>query len=320
MNPIQISVVPAKPAFFNAARVAALQGHLRQHLLNHRTSPSSKPVPPYLFVFEPAPIYSIGRSQPKLSMLQSHALKSDLKVWSRRSDYAAEREDREPELQEHDCQPEVVSSATRDVSMYYGPGQLRLWTAADLKSTPSLDLKGEDYEGAIGSVTIKLLRDMYGLNLFHRPGSGIWTDSTHFKEQRQIADISVQNDDDIVTGGVTLNLDIPVSGGEEVNPWARLAGDEFVGEGVQFHRTTSVAAELGDDGHVLGRRPDLDMDLVMRLLGQSVAHELGMGETDIVSPEEAFGDDWMELGQRKGGIWGDIAGLVGFNIVLALFD
>jgi lipoyl(octanoyl) transferase len=90
--------------------------------------------------------------------------------------------------------------------------------------------------------TQRLLAELFAVETYTNPDEpGVWV--TTSGQPRKIAAMGVHHRRYVTALGIALNVDIPVTGSEDVNPWAR-----FVPCGLEGKLVTSVAAETGAKG------------------------------------------------------------------------
>ncbi|KAK7994482.1 hypothetical protein PG991_016070 [Apiospora marii] len=319
-------------------RITALHRALRHHVSdNHRnpptpsadstsTAPSS---PAFLLAFEPAPSYKVPRAK------DEDKVRSDLQQALRAPRLSEELQ----ASGERILKPDVLFS-DHERAVYRGPGMMALWPILDGRSPTLSRLRDQDAEKALANAAIAFLSRLYGDRglgqVTHRPGLGLWVDSKHFREARQIAGIEVfprrdpeleeteeetEADSGPVSCRIDINLDVPVQGPSETNPWTRL-GDMGLGG----QDTTSVAAELSvTDKH--SHREPMVTESAMEELGAAFATELGLEKSLLVGPEEAFGEDWRQMGYEepvqdpsKRSWLADTLTLVGASAIFGFFE
>lgn len=353
MRPLQICIAPGELGFLTPMRITALHRALRYHVSdNNRNPPTSSAdstsaapsSPVILLAFEPAPSYKVPRAK------DEDKVRSDLQqaLHDRRvrapgakglgnstagSGYGEHHTSGELALK-----PEVLFSA-RKRAMYRGPGMLALWPILDTKPPTLSKLREADAEVALANAAIAFLSRLYGDRglgqVTHRPSLGLWVDSKQFRQARQIAGIEVFPRDPEQEEGeektkecpgpvscrIDINLDVPVLGPSETNPWTRL---EDMGLGSQD--TTSVAAELSVAGHY-SQGELMVTESAMKELGAAFAAELGLEEPLLVGPEEAFGEDWRQMGYEepvqdpsKRSWLADTLTLVGASAIFGFFE
>ncbi|KAI0837176.1 hypothetical protein F5Y06DRAFT_304878 [Hypoxylon sp. FL0890] len=307
---LTVRLLHGDPTFVRYSGVKKLHQALRSKILDYRATPSSglPPPKPTVVYFEPAPTYLYGRSAGKLDQAerrwfaplqdyitynhdydetyrlntaQRRILNSKLEIYSRRIHENEEMLDKlGHNVPEFSCKPEVMQRLDRELSTYFGPGQAVVWPVLDMRSERFARYTKSDIEMIMASGTMYFLKHYLDLkDTMYKPGSGVWIQSQHFKdEERQIADVHVNIEDDILSFGVSLNVESPIVGSRSINPWSRLKEAD-----IQFDPVTSIAAELGDLGHVLGSRKKISMQEIMDGLVLDVCATLGFSSVKSVS-------------------------------------
>ncbi|KAK7987047.1 hypothetical protein PG988_002035 [Apiospora saccharicola] len=348
MRPLQICIAPGEPGFLTPMRITALHRALRHHVSDNNRSPPTSSAdstsaapsssPAILLAFEPAPSYKVPR--PK----DEDKVRSDLQQALHAphlSASGAKALGSSQDAGQHILKPDVMFSA-HERAVYRGPGMLALWPILDAKSPTLSKLRDEDAEKALANAAIAFLTRLYGDRglgqVTHRPGLGLWVNSNHFGEARQIAGIEIfpqnsepeeneeneekkEEESGPVSCRIDIYLDVPVRGPSETNPWTRL---EDMGLGGQD--ATSVAAELSvvekhSQGEPLVTAP------AMEELGAAFASELGLEKPLLVGPEEAFGEEWRQMGYEepvqdpsKRSWLADTLTLVGASAIFGFFE
>ncbi|KAI0162286.1 hypothetical protein GGR57DRAFT_498626 [Xylariaceae sp. FL1272] len=220
------------PSYNLASRV---QAALRQELLSwkslplHERGPSP---PPTLLSFTPAPTYTLGRRQAKpLSDEEYARLQAPLQVRS-------EEDGESTRL----LNPIVVPEQRGGLTTYHGPGQLVLWPVIDMRSPLHSHLSVRDYACLLEKTTIKVL-ERWGITGFTTENPGVWVRSQDAESngaERKIAALGVHLSRHVTGLGVAVNFNVPVTGPETTNPWARIVPCGLGDRGV-----TSICAELG---------------------------------------------------------------------------
>ena len=124
---------------------------------------------------------------------------------------------------------------------------LVFWPVLDMHSPLYPHFGVASYAAHLEATTQRLLA-AFGIRTYtSRDEPGVWV-ATSEGTERKIAALGVHHRRYVTALGIALNVDIPVAGGEDVNPWAR-----FVPCGLDGKLVTSVAAE------VKGRREAWDL-------------------------------------------------------------
>lgn len=210
----------------------AAQEKLRSHLLTWKTLPDDQPPRPRVLSFEATPTLTLGRRQTDLTPAQTSRFRAPLRV------SLPHRRDAVPE---HTFIPDVRQTARGGLTTYHGPGQLVLWPVLDMHSPLYARYSVLSYAAHLEATTRRLLADLFGLQTYTtRDEPGVWVPTPAGEPARKIAAMGVHHRRHVTALGIAVNIDVPVQGPEEVNPWAR-----FVPCGLEGKLVTSVAAELG---------------------------------------------------------------------------
>ncbi|PHH59605.1 hypothetical protein CDD81_2817 [Ophiocordyceps australis] len=136
--------------------------------------------------------------------------------------------------------PTLARSLRGGLTTYHGPGQLVLWPILCLNK-PFTEPRGtRSYVTLLQHVTERFMLEYFNIETRTIPGEpGIWIDE-HGLRPRKVAALGVHQRRYVTGFGVAINVDIPVRGGPEMNPWAR-----FVPCGIHDKEVTSIAAETG---------------------------------------------------------------------------
>lgn len=102
------------------------------------------------------------------------------------------------------------------------------------------------YAEHLESTTRRLLAQVFGIRTYTSGEPGVWVSTKEGQQPRKIAAMGVHHKRYVTALGIALNIDVPVTGDELVNPWAR-----FVPCGLEGKAVTSVLAEVGSQGGVL---------------------------------------------------------------------
>ncbi|KAI0169151.1 hypothetical protein GGR52DRAFT_509737 [Hypoxylon sp. FL1284] len=144
----------------------------------------------------------------------------------------------------------VAQRLDRDLSMYVGPGQVVVWPVLDLLPTSFAYHVKHQIEEILGPKVARSLRRTFARlqDATYEGGSGIWVQSRHFQERRQIADVHVNIEDGILSSGITFNVESPIVAPAQANPWSLIEAAD-----VAFSPVTSIAVEHGLAVYELGR-------------------------------------------------------------------
>lgn len=190
---------------------------------------SSYPMP-CIFSFESTPTFTLGRRQGQLAQRQLDQLEQDLHV----------QLPHRVEPIDGLFTPNVRNTHRGGLTTYHGPGQLVIWPVLDMHSPLYPKYNVASYAAHLESTTQQLLAELFGIKTYiSRDEPGVWVDISA-GQPRKIAALGVHHRRYVTALGIAVNIDIPVTGGEDVNPWAR-----FVPCGLDGKLVTSVAAELG---------------------------------------------------------------------------
>lgn len=230
----------------------AAQEDLRARLLAWKSLPDDdrpEPPRPHLLTFEATPTITLGRRQSALTPVQASRLQAPLRV---ALPY------RSTPVPEASFTPDVRQTARGGLTTYHGPGQLVFWPVLDMHSPLYARYSVLSYAAHLEATTRRLLAGLFGLESYTtRDEPGVWVPTSAGQPERKIAALGVHHRRHVTSLGIALNIDIPIAGPEDVNPWAR-----FVPCGLDGKLVTSVAAELRgrDDGeHGVGELVGWDM-------------------------------------------------------------
>ncbi|KAH7316567.1 hypothetical protein B0I35DRAFT_433421 [Stachybotrys elegans] len=216
--------------------VEAMQEELRAEFLAFKgmvPGPNAQPPRPHLLSFESMPTFTLGRRQEQLDAGQSSRLERELAV-----DLTRRRQPVRASLQ-----PQVRKTNRGGLTTYHGPGQLVLWPILDMHSPLYPSFGVASYASHLETTTQRLLAQLFGIETFTtRDEPGVWVQTAPGEQMRKIAAMGVHHRRHVTALGIAVNIDVPVTGDEHVNPWAR-----FVPCGLEGKAVTSVAAELGRD-------------------------------------------------------------------------
>ncbi|KAG5926709.1 hypothetical protein E4U42_003010 [Claviceps africana] len=202
-----------------------------------RAMPDEEPRP-RLLSFEAEPTFTLGRRQDGLTAAQAARLQRPLRVVLPQGAQS--------------FVPQVRKTSRGGLTTYHGPGQLVLWPVLDMHSGLYPKFGVASYAHHLETTTQRLLSERFGIETYvSRDEPGVWV-STSSAQPRKIAALGVHHRRYVTALGVAVNINIPVAGDEDVNPWAR-----FVPCGLDGKLVTSVAAELGSDASLECELEDL---------------------------------------------------------------
>ncbi|KAJ4018231.1 hypothetical protein NW752_002136 [Fusarium irregulare] len=192
---------------------------------------------PHLISFEPTPTLTLGRRQPPLTTAQSSRFQAPLSV---------SLSNRRNPVPEQTFTPDIRQTSRGGLTTYHGPGQLVLWPVLDMHSPLFAHYSVMSYASHLEATTRRLLADLFGLETYTtRDEPGVWVYTSADQPERKIAAMGVHHRRHVTALGIAVNIDVPVEGPEDVNPWAR-----FVPCGLEGKLVTSVAAELRERGDI----------------------------------------------------------------------
>lgn len=192
---------------------------------------------PHLISFEPTPTLTLGRRQPALTPAQTSRFQAPLSV---------SLPNRQNPVPERTFTPDVKQTSRGGLTTYHGPGQLVLWPVLDMHSPLFAHYSVMSYASHLEATTRRLLAELFGLETYTtRDEPGVWVYTSVGQPERKIAAMGVHHRRHVTALGIAVNIDVPVEGPEDVNPWAR-----FVPCGLEGKLVTSVAAELREKGDV----------------------------------------------------------------------
>ncbi|OAQ67126.1 lipoyltransferase [Pochonia chlamydosporia 170] len=210
----------------------------RAKFLQWKASPEAQKAAspsPRLISFEATPTFTLGRRQQDLTPEQTTRLQRPLEVdlLHRRNAVA------------QTFSPQVRKTNRGGLTTYHGPGQIVLWPILDMHSPLYPRYGVASYASHLETTTQRLLSELFGIQTYtSRDEPGVWVTTSNGQE-RKIAALGVHHRRYVTALGIAVNIDIPVTGGEDVNPWAR-----FVPCGLDGKLVTSVAAEVGVDSAI----------------------------------------------------------------------
>ncbi|CAJ2504416.1 Uu.00g118100.m01.CDS01 [Anthostomella pinea] len=287
---------PSYPSYALATRI---QTQLQLDLLSWKAQPPSTrgpPPPPTLLSFTPAPTYTFGRRQTEpLAAAELERLRAPLRTgeWrgGRGGAGAGGNNEGAPWFT-----PITTHAPRGGLTTYHGPGQVVFWPVIDLRAPTYAPLTVRDYACLLEKTTIATLgRRPWGLRGFTTGNPGVWvrhgesraewnTTKENENDERKIAALGVHLRRHVTSLGVAINVNVPVTGPEDANPWARIVACGLGDKGV-----TSIAHELRDyEQHALSE------ETLARQWAAEFAQHLGLGP-------RADGAD--EKGPDEGPVW-----------------
>ncbi|KAK2608441.1 hypothetical protein QQS21_003009 [Conoideocrella luteorostrata] len=212
-------------------------------LSDDQKSISTSEIPkPRLVSFEAMPTYTLGRRQEDLMPDQTARLQRTLEVGLPH---------RRPTVTQR-FNPQVKKTSRGGLTTYHGPGQIVLWPIIDMHSPLYPKYGVASYASHLETTTQRLLSEIFGIQTYvARDEPGVWVAASS-GQPRKIAALGVHHRRYVTALGIAVNIDIPVTGSETVNPWAR-----FVPCGLDGKLVTSVAAEVGNDSSIGWNLEDL---------------------------------------------------------------
>ncbi|RGP59262.1 lipoyl octanoyl transferase [Fusarium longipes] len=191
----------------------------------------------HLISFEPTPTLTLGRRQPPLTPAQASRFRAPLSV---------SLPNRRSPVPERTFTPDVRQTSRGGLTTYHGPGQLVLWPVLDMHSPLFTHYSVMSYASHLEATTRRLLADLFGLETYTtRDEPGVWVYTSAGQPERKIAAMGVHHRRHVTALGIAVNIDVPVEGSEDSNPWAR-----FVPCGLEGKLVTSVATELKGNGDI----------------------------------------------------------------------
>lgn len=190
---------------------------------------------PLLISFESLPTFTFGRRQDDLDEAQMARLTQRLRVFlPRRSEPVVDS-----------FKPQVRKTSRGGLATYHGPGQLVLWPVIDMHSPLYTRHGVASYAAHLEAATQRLVAEQLGIRTATMGADpGVWVWASGLRPQK-IAALGVHHRRFVTGLGVALNVDVAVTGGDEVNPWARIVPCGLEGRGV-----TSAAAELSGEPEI----------------------------------------------------------------------
>lgn len=304
------------------ALAVEIQSRLQRRVHQHKaalSSPSqtaSPPPSPTLLSFTPAPTYTLGRRQTApLTPAESARLAAPLLI-----------RDRDGGSRPRAFLPTIVNAPRGGLATYHGPGQVVFWPVIDLHSPLHRELTVRDYACLLEKTTIAALAETTRpvgageVKGFTTDNPGVWvrhssgglagstpdTPGAGEGEERKIAALGVHLRRHVTGLGVAVNISMPVTGAERLNPWARI-----VACGLEDKRVTSVGAEVygeqwesdgADRSFAAAVRQSWSNEFGQRL-GLLSAGKLSTGENEALvvsrTAAEILGSDWL-FGSKPG--------------------
>ncbi|KAH7176543.1 hypothetical protein EDB81DRAFT_42153 [Dactylonectria macrodidyma] len=219
-------------------KAQAAQEVLRARLLAWKNLPDNErpdPPRPHLLTFEATPTITLGRRQSTLTPAHISRLQAPLRI---------ALPHRVDPVSEVSFRPDVRQTARGGLTTYHGPGQVVFWPVLDMHSPQYSRYSVVSYAAHLEATTRNLLAELFGLETYtNRDEPGVWAKTSAGQPERKIAALGVHHRRHVTSLGIALNVDVPLSGPEDVNPWAR-----FVPCGLDGKLVTSVEAELQERG------------------------------------------------------------------------
>ncbi|CAI6094095.1 unnamed protein product [Clonostachys chloroleuca] len=231
---------PAQDGIVKYDHASEVQERLRERFLHWKSVSSEKPdaadtcPPPQLITFESTPTYTLGRRQDNPSPEQTDRLCQELTV---------DLPHRPNAIRGRTFTPDIRKTNRGGLTTYHGPGQIVLWPVLDMRSPLYPNYSVASYAGHLESTTQRLLAELFGIKTYISPDEpGVWVTTPGNQPARKIAALGVHHRRYVTALGIALNVDIPVSGPESTNAWAR-----FVPCGLDGKEVTSIATEVGSE-------------------------------------------------------------------------
>lgn len=257
-------------SFANYDDAEAAQEKLRARFLNWKAlsedERSRTPPPrPQLLSFESTPTFTLGRRQDAVTDSQASRLQSQLNITL----------DHRSNPISHSFIPEVRKTNRGGLTTYHGPGQLVLWPVLDMHSPLYDRYSVLSYASHLESTTQRLLSSLFGIQTYtSRDDPGVWVTDSSGGPPRKIAALGVHHRRHVTALGIAVNIDVPVTGDEDVNPWAR-----FVPCGLEGKLVTSVVTEGGEI-------KEWDIEALARRWAKIFEEGLGDGGKRVMDGEE----------------------------------
>ncbi|KAL1902100.1 hypothetical protein Cpir12675_000210 [Ceratocystis pirilliformis] len=229
-----LSVKAQGSSLSSYTELSTMQESARSAFLAWKKNPDSGPPPqPIVFAFTPSPVFTLGRRmhEADISGSERAAIIADLQCsWPAHPTFNA-------------LKPQILPSTRGGLMTYHGPGQIVLWPTIDLHSPRHRHFGVRGYARLLENTTQNVLRNVCGIatELDERE-PGVWIGANARDSRlRKIAAMGVHLRRHISGLGVAVNMDVPVTGSAERNPWAR-----FVPCGIRDRAVTSVQMEMGE--------------------------------------------------------------------------
>ncbi|KAL5604261.1 uncharacterized protein BROUX77_004447 [Berkeleyomyces rouxiae] len=229
---------PSPPSYTD---LSALQESARTAFLDWKKNPNATPPPqPIVFAFTPTPVFTLGRrmNEATISTLERTQLEADLQcAWP------ASPAQHSSDGNTLALQPQIQPTMRGGLMTYHGPGQIVLWPTIDLHSPRHQHFSVRAYARLLENTTHAVLRSACGIvTELDEDEPGVWiAPDARDGRLRKIAAMGVHLRRHVSGLGVAVNMDVPVAGAPEENPWAR-----FVPCGITDRAVTNVQQEMGE--------------------------------------------------------------------------
>lgn len=190
--------------------------------------------PPVVLAFTPSPVFTLGRRmhESDISPAERARLTAPLSPPSLPTSLSAPAP----------LTPQIIASTRGGLMTYHGPGQVVLWPILDLHSPLHAHFTVRNYARLLETTTQAALAAVCGIaTVLDEDEPGVWIAPDARAGQRKIAAMGVHLRRHVTGLGVAVNLDVPVDGGLERNPWAR-----FVPCGIADKAVTSAQSEMAE--------------------------------------------------------------------------
>ncbi|KAI2472232.1 hypothetical protein F4781DRAFT_420118 [Annulohypoxylon bovei var. microspora] len=218
---------PRLPTYGLATR---LQTTLQKDLLSWKeaggAASSAPPPAPALITFTPAPTYTMGRRQERMSKQEHDRLRTKLRV---------ETYTESSKLSYWFPKVEIVYAPRGGLTTYHGPGQLLFWPVIDLRSPLHAHFTVRGYVDLLEQTTVAALRQAYDLECSTTAADpGVWAqkartvmgpdgeDMEVVGEEEKIASLGVHLRRHVTGLGIAVNFRMSVEGTDFNNPWSRI--------------------------------------------------------------------------------------------------